>query len=107
MHYVGDENNEHNFWLEVKSSRIHPLNWGSENNKKLVPPYPDRFSRVNPEVVKEKVQYCENVVPESVLQMVLILLFKYIIKLKKEKTGFYFFNLIILCVFISEWSSNL
>lgn len=92
MHYVGDENNTHNFWLEVKSSRIHPLNWGSENNKKLVPPYPDRFLRVNPEVVKEKVQYCENVVPDSVLRLVCIFIFKQSIKLKKEKLAF---NLII------------
>jgi len=56
--------------LEVKSSRIHSLNWGSENNKKLIPPYPDRFLRVNPETIKEKVQICEHVISNAVLQMV-------------------------------------
>ncbi|VVC28864.1 SLED domain,Mbt repeat [Cinara cedri] len=45
LHYIGDKNNKHDFWLELKSSRIHPLNWGSKNYKKLVPPCPDRFLR--------------------------------------------------------------
>jgi hypothetical protein len=54
----------------VKSPRIHSLNWGSENNKKLVPPYPNRFSRVNLKTMKEKVQDCENIVSNYVLQMV-------------------------------------
>lgn len=72
MHYFGDENDKQDFWVEVKSPRIHPLNWGSENNKKLVPPYPDRFSRANPKIIKEKVQDCENIISNSVLQMVYI-----------------------------------
>ncbi|XP_025406134.1 uncharacterized protein LOC112680298 isoform X2 [Sipha flava] len=69
LHYFGDENDKHDFWLEVKSPRIHSLNWGSENNKKLVPPYPNRFSRVNLKTMKEKVQDCENIVSNYVLQM--------------------------------------
>lgn len=70
LHYFGDDNDKHDFWLEVKSPRIHSLNWGSENKKKLIPPHNDRISRLNPEVVKEKVQNCEYVVSSSVLQMV-------------------------------------
>lgn len=56
--------------MKVKSSRIHSLNWGSENNKKLIPPYPDRFLQINPENIKEKVQICDNVISNAVLQMV-------------------------------------
>lgn len=74
LHYFGDENDNYDFWLEVKSPRIHPLNWGSENNENLRPPYPDRFLRVNPKVIKEKVQDCEHVVSNAVLQMVCILI---------------------------------
>ncbi|VVC29794.1 SLED domain,Zinc finger, C2CH-type,Sterile alpha motif/pointed domain,Mbt repeat [Cinara cedri] len=69
LHYIGDKNDEHDFWIELNSSRIHPLNWGNENNKKLLPPCPDRFLQINLENVKKKIQYCENVVPNSVLQM--------------------------------------
>ncbi|XP_029342125.1 scm-like with four MBT domains protein 1 isoform X2 [Acyrthosiphon pisum] len=69
LHYFGDDNDQHTFWLEVKSPRIHSLNWGSENNKKLMPPYPERFSRYKPEVIKEKVNDCEHVVSNAVLQM--------------------------------------
>jgi len=70
LHYFGDDNDQHTFWLEVKSPRIHSLNWGSENNKKLIPPYPERFSRYKPKVIREKVQDCEHVVSDAVLQMV-------------------------------------
>lgn len=73
MHYFGDENDKHDFWLEVKSPRIHSLNWGSEHKKKLVPPHPDKFTRINPRVVKEKVQNCEHIVSTSVLQMVYLI----------------------------------
>jgi len=70
LHYFGDDNDQHNFTLEVNSPRIHSLNWGSENDKKLVPPYPERFSRFsNPKVIKEKVEDCEHVVSNGVLQM--------------------------------------
>lgn len=70
LHYFGDGNDQHTFWLEVNSSRIHSLNWGSENNKKLIPPYPERFSRYKPEVIKKKVQDSEHIVSNAVLQMV-------------------------------------
>ncbi|XP_022180429.1 scm-like with four MBT domains protein 1 [Myzus persicae] len=69
LRYFGDNNDQHSFSLKVTSPRIHSLNWGSENNKKLIPPYPDRFSLYKPEVVKEKVQDCELVVSSAVLQM--------------------------------------
>ncbi|KAL4104178.1 hypothetical protein QTP88_019487 [Uroleucon formosanum] len=69
LHYFGDGNDQHTFWLEVNSSRIHSLNWGSENNKKLIPPYPERFSRYKPEVIKKKVQDSEHIVSNAVLQM--------------------------------------
>lgn len=52
------------------SSRIHPINWGNTYNKKLVPPHPDRFSRINIKAIREKVDNCEHVVSNAVLQMV-------------------------------------
>ncbi|KAL5237491.1 hypothetical protein ACI65C_004901 [Semiaphis heraclei] len=69
LHYFGDDSDQHTFWLEVKSPRIHSLNWGIENNKKLIPPYPERCSRYKPKVIREKVQDCEHVVPDALLQM--------------------------------------
>lgn len=70
MHYFGDDNDQHTFWLKLKAPRIHSLNWGRENNKKLIPPYPDRFSRYKPNVMEVKVQDSEHIVPNAVLQMV-------------------------------------
>jgi len=75
LHYFGDDNDRHNFWLDVQSPRIHSLNWGSENNKELIPPYPDRFSRYKPKVIKEKVQDCEYVVSSAVLEMVCVIFY--------------------------------
>lgn len=57
----------------MKSPRIHHFNWGSENNKKLVPPYPNRYSHLNPEAIKEKIMDCEHCVSKTVLQMVCFL----------------------------------
>lgn len=70
MHYFGDENDKHDFWLEVGSPRIHPLNWGNENNKKLIPPSTTRFKSVNLKAIKEKVLDCEHIVSNVVLKMV-------------------------------------
>lgn len=82
MRYFGEDNDKHDFCLEVKSPRIHSLNWGSENNKKLAPPFPERFSRINPQAIKEKVQDCENFVSDAVLQMVCFCVLKNINKFK-------------------------
>ncbi|XP_022172526.1 scm-like with four MBT domains protein 1 isoform X2 [Myzus persicae] len=71
LHYFGDDNDEHDFWIKVNSSRIHSLNLGSENNKKLIPPHPQRGSLLTPEGFKEKVQDCGHAVSNIVLQMVL------------------------------------
>lgn len=79
MHYLGDENDNHDFWLEVRSSRIHPINWGSKNNKKQSPPHPDRFSRVNLKLIQEKVKNCEHIVSNAVLQMVYFSYFNLVI----------------------------
>jgi len=72
LHYFGDEKNT--LWLavNVKSPRIHSLNWGSKNNKKCLPPYPERLSYIKPEVIKEIAQDCEHIVSKTVLQMVYI-----------------------------------
>jgi len=78
LHYFGDNNDKHDFWLEVNSSRIHYINWGSENNKKLIPPYPKKFPHLNPEVIKEKIQDCEHAVSNSVLQLVCLYLINFI-----------------------------
>lgn len=73
MHYFGDDNDKFDFWLEVKSPRIHSLNWGTENKKSLLPPFPDQFCRLNPQAIKEKVQdCCENIVSDSVLKLVIV-----------------------------------
>lgn len=70
LHYFGDDNDKHNFTLGVNSPRIHYFNWGSDNDKKLVPPYPERFSRFsNLKLIKEKVEDCEQIVSDAVLQM--------------------------------------
>lgn len=69
LHYLGDENDKHDFWLEVKSPRIHPLNWGSENNKKLIPPYSDGFLQVDPNIIKKKIQD-EHILSNAILNMV-------------------------------------
>ena len=70
MHYFGDDNDKHNFWLEVRSSHIHSLNWGSENNKKLIPPHPNMPTCLNLENIKKKVQDSKHIVSNAVLQMV-------------------------------------
>ncbi|XP_060871947.1 scm-like with four MBT domains protein 1 isoform X2 [Metopolophium dirhodum] len=69
LHYFDDDNDKHNFWLKLNSSRLHSLNWGSENNKQLIPPHPERRSRLIPEDIKERVQNCEHAVSNTVLQM--------------------------------------
>jgi len=66
LHYFGDDSDKHDFWLEVNSTRIHPLNWGSENNKKLIPP--ERFLRS--EDIKGKVHDFVHSVSNTVLQLV-------------------------------------
>lgn len=84
MHYFGDDNDQHKFTLEIKSPRVHYLNWGSENDKKLVPPYPKRFSRFsNLKVIKEKMEDCEHIVSDAVLQMV----YFYFLKLYSFQTN--------------------
>jgi len=91
LHYFGDDNDKHNFTLEVNSPRIHYFNWGSENEKKLVLPYPERFSRFsNLKVIKEKVEDCEHIVSDAVLQMV----YFYSLKLYNFQTNL--INMIIL-----------
>lgn len=69
MHYIFDDNNDkHDFWLKLNSSRLHPLNWGNENSKKMI--HPESLSRLIPEDFKEKVQNCELALSNTVLQMV-------------------------------------
>lgn len=111
MHYIGDDNDEHDFWLELNSSRIHCLNWGSENNKELTPPRFMKRPRLIPEAIKEKVQNCGNSVSNTVLQMVnvCILLTVHIqnnfnnVKIKIT----YIYNLhVFIFVYISEKCSN-
>jgi len=72
LNYFGDERNTLRLTINLKSSRIHSLNWGSKNNKKCIPPYPERLSYIKPEVIKEKAQDCEQIVSNVVLQMVYI-----------------------------------
>ncbi|XP_050534831.1 MBT domain-containing protein 1-like isoform X2 [Daktulosphaira vitifoliae] len=69
LRYYGDESDTNDFWIVVKSPRIHNLNWGNENGKELIPPHPERFQRVNLKVMKEKVLDCEHIVSEKVLQL--------------------------------------
>jgi len=70
LHYFDEDNDEHDFWFKVNSSRLHSLNWGSENNKKLIPPHPEKLSHLIPGDIKEKVQNCAHAVSNTVLQMV-------------------------------------
>eukprot|EP00102_Acyrthosiphon_pisum_P026276 XP_016663486.1 PREDICTED: scm-like with four MBT domains protein 1 [Acyrthosiphon pisum] len=69
LHYFGDEKNTLELTVNVKSPRIHSLNWGSKNNKKCILPYPERMSYIKPEIIKEKAQDCEQIVSNVVLQM--------------------------------------
>lgn len=68
MHYFDDYNDKHDFWLKLNSLHLHFLNWGNENNKKMI--HPHGLPRLIPEDFKEKVQNCELAVSNTVLQMV-------------------------------------
>ncbi|XP_050436078.1 uncharacterized protein LOC126842903 [Adelges cooleyi] len=69
LRYYGDESDTNDFWILVKSPRLHYLNWGGENGKKLVPPHPDRFRRINHKLMMNKVQDSEYLVSKNVLQL--------------------------------------
>jgi hypothetical protein len=68
LHYFGDVHGTHEFLLELNSSRIHPLNWGNENNKKLVPP--NKYLQKNLEEIEKKINNCKHGVSNHLLQMV-------------------------------------
>lgn len=77
--------------MALKSPRLHPLNWGDENGKKLIPPHPKRFQHVNLNVMREKVFDSEHIVSEKVLQLVsfkfnyfFILINNFLMFLRKE-----------------------